>query len=262
MARSWTAFARGPSPRARGSLVVRDEGVAGLGSIPACAGKPRSRCRRGRRSRVHPRVRGEAPFGTAPWTASQGPSPRARGSHGDGGGSVSHGGSIPACAGKPASGSRIRGGPRVHPRVRGEAQLDDGRLVYHYGPSPRARGSPPPPSDQLAPHGSIPACAGKPGGYISPESRNWVHPRVRGEACHVVGMNWPHPGPSPRARGSPNREGPYALAPRSIPACAGKPPGRPGPGGRARVHPRVRGEASVKTLTNLRLFSCQRAAAC
>ena len=54
------AGGRGPSPRVRGSLVYHPLQPHRHGSIPACAGKPRSTSRTCRSMRVHPRVCGEA----------------------------------------------------------------------------------------------------------------------------------------------------------------------------------------------------------
>ena len=96
-----STFAWGPSPRARGSPRKPHPPSAASGSIPACAGKPRRHRREVPLVGVHPRVRGEA--GTASWstTPSEGPSPRARGSHRRSIGSRAPMRSIPACAGKP-----------------------------------------------------------------------------------------------------------------------------------------------------------------
>ena len=120
---TWTPpYSTGPSPRARGSQVDRQARWHGDGSIPACAGKPR---------RTHTR------------RTRRGPSPRARGSRWTRSEYGYRQGSIPACAGKPSFAlSRTKRCTRVHPRVRGEAEL---RLGIPNGQP-----------------GSIPACAGKP----------------------------------------------------------------------------------------------------
>ena len=54
------SFVKGPSPRVRGSLLPSSPIVPRLGSIPACAGKPRIPRTAPRGSGVHPRVCGEA----------------------------------------------------------------------------------------------------------------------------------------------------------------------------------------------------------
>ena len=51
----------GLSPRVRGNLPHCRAGLAGMGSIPACTGKPRRRIAQGPSGRVYPRVYGETP---------------------------------------------------------------------------------------------------------------------------------------------------------------------------------------------------------
>ena len=148
----------GLSPRVRGSLGPAKTTAIAVGSIPACAGKPRPEC------------------------ASSADYP---------------GGSIPACAGKPSAprrplrcsgmglSPRVRGSLgrqprpardrrcRVYPRVCGEANLIP---VDHRdrgpGLSPRVRGSHVVGVDSAQSTGSIPACAGKP-----------VHAGLLGRQC-------------------------------------------------------------------------------
>ena len=111
------------------------------------------------------------------------------------------------------------------------------------GPSPRVRGSRPVPFGASSPHGSIPACAGKPASSICPLVMVRVHPRVCGEASRERMSELFSRGPSPRVRGS-LRAGPRQRdRPGSIPACAGKPCGRARRTRVAGVHPRVCGEA-------------------
>ena len=74
-----------------------DEG----GSIPACAGKPRSCGRPASIQRVHPRVCGETPELRPAGVHPEGPSPRVRGNLFLHRLDVLRVGSIPACAGKP-----------------------------------------------------------------------------------------------------------------------------------------------------------------
>ena len=131
----------GRSPRARGSH-RRSLGGRNLhGSIPACAGKPSGKGCPIVRSRVDPRVRGEATATSGRRPAVMGRSPRARGSRPAHHPARDVCGSIPACAGKPWS--RPIGGTTlgVDPRVRGEARRIDRVRVARDGRSPRARGS-------------------------------------------------------------------------------------------------------------------------
>jgi len=94
---------RGPSPRARGSRVVKLPVVVLAGSIPACAGQSPRRLIRSSVSRVHPRVRGAVDCARASGRRQVGPSPRARGSrvYSEFGSHLM--GSIPACAGQSRS---------------------------------------------------------------------------------------------------------------------------------------------------------------
>ena len=112
---------QGPSPRARGSLLLDCYRMPHPGSIPACAGKPVCTAQRSRTSWVHPRVRGEADWRGMGTAANQGPSPRARGSPVLAASTERLPGSIPACAGKPGEEKVYRTLDKVHPRVRGEA---------------------------------------------------------------------------------------------------------------------------------------------
>ena len=156
------AVVGGPSPRVRGSRRPAHTIRGSLGSIPACAGKPRRRPSRSRSGAVHPRVCGEAPRRGGPRWSASGPSPRVRGSRARPIiPSIAHG-SIPACAGKPASASGGQRGCGVHPRVCGEACRPRLRPRARAGPSPRVRGSPGRGTGAQLSVWSIPACAGKP----------------------------------------------------------------------------------------------------
>ena len=138
---------------------------------------------------------------------------------------------------------------QVHPRVCGEARSRRFAALGTAGPSPRVRGSRLRGRRGDGGEGSIPACAGKPAGWrVATEVRR-VHPRVCGEAAGPRHHHDPARGPSPRVRGSPPGGRGGCAAPGSIPACAGKPWFCRPATSRARVHPRVCGEASVKLLT-------------
>ena len=193
------------------------------GSIPACAGKPSSSVRVDAMSRVHPRVCGEAVGYSALGVCVSGPSPRVRGSRSHTPVGICWPGSIPACAGKPASGSGALATRAVHPRVCGEAWLFAPAIASITGPSPRVRGSPEPRHAEPLQSRSIPACAGKPTHKDGRLINTRVHPRVCGEAVATVQIAVQPDGPSPRVRGSRcvfRGDGAYLG---SIPACAGKP---------------------------------------
>ena len=235
----------GPSPRVRGSRVLLGPLATPLRSIPACAGKPS--CGRPTRapSAVHPRVCGEALLSTEDYANLQGPSPRVRGSRRLRLRGRPPPGSIPACAGKPASTSSARTTSTVHPRVCGEASQISRCASANPGPSPRVRGSHPAAQLGDLAAGSIPACAGKPTGDAAQASARAVHPRVCGEAMAASALRAWELGPSPRVRGSPRRTRSPGWWAGSIPACAGKPLTTTIPPQYRKVHPRVCGEAAL-----------------
>ena len=152
----------GPSPRVRGILGAVLGGGPGGGSIPACAGNPRTTAPTTPRSRVHPRVCGESTADSEPPLDTEGPSPRVRGIRPGVAGRVARRGSIPACAGNPRACPGRRRMPRVHPRVCGESAGWWRRGSVAPGPSPRVRGIPALDEALGGPGGSIPACAGNP----------------------------------------------------------------------------------------------------
>ena len=236
----------GPSPRVRGSRAQDPRAVRAHGSIPACAGKPPGAPCTCTPTRVHPRVCGEAPAGTSTPILTEGPSPRVRGSRRLPRPAGGPAGSIPACAGKPGKSCASASKRRVHPRVCGEAMLSVGETRPCRGPSPRVRGSPGPSSLRRRRRGSIPACAGKPPAGSPACSLAGVHPRVCGEAAYWLPVPPDTRGPSPRVRGSLGDAFSRPPAPRSIPACAGKPCAPPDCRSWTTVHPRVCGEADVR----------------
>ena len=110
----------GSSPLTRGK---HDDGVApsaGVGLIPAHAGKtcPPPRCPA--RRRAHPRSRGENKPTRRPPGTSTGSSPLTRGKPQTGDQDSDQAGLIPAHAGKTGSAARSSGARRAHPRSRGE----------------------------------------------------------------------------------------------------------------------------------------------
>ncbi len=231
----------GPSPRARGSPHDAFAWRIPHRSIPACAGltEPPTPTRWTRP--VHPRVRGAHRPLWVPIPAPGGPSPRARGSPHDAfAWRIPHR-SIPACAGLTTSAVSAGTVSAVHPRVRGAHPRDATAEPDAPGPSPRARGSRSPGRRGGGGRRSIPACAGLTPRATSSWRAPSVHPRVRGahtSACRTDDMGV---GPSPRARGSPDRERLSRTRPRSIPACAGLTASARRRGRSWAVHPRVRG---------------------
>ena len=171
---------QGLSPRVRGNRDALQPAVALQGSIPACAGEPRSPGRRFPASRVYPRVCGgtRPPLYRSP--SRIGLSPRVRGNPGRRRCWRRARRSIPACAGEPGMEIRRTAGAEVYPRVCGGTHRLRTVRPDGGGLSPRVRGNP---ALGYAPHPghrSIPACAGEPllpGYAIAPPE---VYPRVCG----------------------------------------------------------------------------------
>ena len=100
---SWLVMAApGLSPRVRGSLIGQGPQVKLNGSIPACAGEPRSVWATASETAVYPRVCGGAEIIGKEAAANRGLSPRVRGSPQQDLVETQDHRSIPACAGEPA----------------------------------------------------------------------------------------------------------------------------------------------------------------
>ncbi len=214
---------QGLSPRVRGSRVVWAVGRRGVGSIPACTGKPLCVWRRPTRPPVYPRVYGEAADRPGGAHHSSGLSPRVRGSRRMYGPVVFSVRSIPACTGKPPVASTSGSQGMVYPRVYGEAGKCGEIRATAMGLSPRVRGSPLPLASHDFAWRSIPACTGKPQLPDYRSSRSQVYPRVYGEAPVELAISPVACGLSPRVRGSRQKPTDSASTDRSIPACTGKP---------------------------------------
>ena len=211
----------GSSPRARGTRGrARARGAAGR-FIPACAGNTFSTPPTPRFTPVHPRVRGEHYSNDQTKQATDGSSPRARGTLLPVACGPYHGRFIPACAGNTASG-RLRSLPRaVHPRVRGEHSSPYRNAGTDGGSSPRARGTHQRRARTAAHPRFIPACAGNTPTPRRTDSSRAVHPRVRGEHGVSPSRLEAQVGSSPRARGTRVPQCWPARPSRFIPACAG-----------------------------------------
>ena len=98
-----TRSPRGLSPRVRGNLTASLSPVPEDRSIPACAGEPRPPSGRPRCPRVYPRVCGGTTEQPKLNGTNRGLSPRVRGNPRRVAGVPGPPGSIPACAGEPAS---------------------------------------------------------------------------------------------------------------------------------------------------------------
>ena len=118
--------------------------------------------RRARAMKVYPRVCGGTAVGALLALVAGGLSPRVRGNQGEARPARGSPGSIPACAGEPASRKAAGHSPGVYPRVCGGTQVDAALTDKRHGLSPRVRGNPHQAgAPELVPR-SIPACAGEP----------------------------------------------------------------------------------------------------
>ena len=132
-------------------------------------------------------------------------------------------GSIPACAGEPRRSRRRRAACQVYPRVCGGTDQPLFPAPSFEGLSPRVRGNPVSALAKDGQPGSIPACAGEPGGAEGRRAALRVYPRVCGGTGWSRGTQGSIAGLSPRVRGNPGVPGLPRRSERSIPACAGEP---------------------------------------
>ena len=231
----------GSSPHARGAPKFNLADSAPGGIIPACAGSTRTRRPSRRRSRDHPRMRGEHLSMTRTAFRLGGSSPHARGAHTVEviderlGGSSPHArgapdllavnrgvdGIIPACAGSTKCYPPFCYAVRDHPRMRGEHLVARLPMLSTRGSSPHARGAPDQCITSCMPFGIIPACAGSTTAFSASTPKSRDHPRMRGE--HDKGEADPgiDMGSSPHARGAQPVDLRAVGEVGIIPACAG-----------------------------------------
>ena len=231
----------GLSPRVRGNPELQPPQRGRRGSIPACAGEPSSASIQNRTLVVYPRVCGGTRRPRRCRRAGPGLSPRVRGNRRQGAAAVGGIRSIPACAGEPKSG-RARTAPKqVYPRVCGGTQRRLAGATLLSGLSPRVRGNRVSSSRQPQEGGSIPACAGEPGGQLCNCIAAEVYPRVCGGTNPASNRPPAGTGLSPRVRGNQPDVDYNTQAIRSIPACAGEPRDGASAHCRLAVYPRVCG---------------------
>ena len=217
------------------------------GSIPACAGEP-TRCSTGSPAPgVYPRVCGGTSFREDPNTPIEGLSPRVRGNPRGRTGSGAHGGSIPACAGEPASPHDLRQPAGVYPRVCGGTCPATALNAKVVGLSPRVRGNPSEVDLEGERVGSIPACAGEPLRAFIRRPPSRVYPRVCGGTARPALHRESPGGLSPRVRGNLRNPGVPEHPAGSIPACAGEPGSSAGSRCPCWVYPRVCGGTAPPT---------------
>ena len=242
----------GLSPRVRGNPARRPVVHQQAGSIPACAGEPKSGLTTGAWTSVYPRVCGGTPSIIAGKSRRSGLSPRVRGNRMQ---SVQQPvciGSIPACAGEPPHIVTRGDSIGVYPRVCGGTNAPRTAMTIAQGLSPRVRGNPQINVRRVYAQRSIPACAGEPLWLRRRMLSRRVYPRVCGGTSTDAVHTMRQPGLSPRVRGNPNTTRPVMYQVRSIPACAGEPRSAGPPGGRSRVYPRVCGGTPPAMATSRR----------
>ena len=154
----------GLSPRVRGNRKAAGRRRTSLRSIPACAGEPSETRGSTSGEPVYPRVCGGTGMAVVVGEVGAGLSPRVRGNPRRGAGASAAPRSIPACAGEPGEGRRIPDAATVYPRVCGGTVVRRGNPDGAGGLSPRVRGNHRKSYAFSTCRGSIPACAGEPGG--------------------------------------------------------------------------------------------------
>ena len=154
--------AAGLSPRVRGNRLSRVGIMRRGGSIPACAGEPKSGHSMTSAPRVYPRVCGGTPASLRDAMLAAGLSPRVRGNLLAVVAPPGVCGSIPACAGEPLSFHIRKSVCRVYPRVCGGTDGGVQVGVALGGLSPRVRGNHARLRVPVRLSRSIPACAGEP----------------------------------------------------------------------------------------------------
>ena len=132
----------GLSPRVRGNPTCRAIWKTRSRSIPARAGEPHLRHRRGRGAQVYPRACGGTRTIYSRPGAWTGLSPRVRGNPGFPLHDAGIDGSIPARAGEPDAESGTRTVLTVYPRACGGTGYSVATWVWAHGLSPRVRGNP------------------------------------------------------------------------------------------------------------------------
>ena len=154
-------------------------------------------------------------------------------------------GITPACAGKRCGARLAAGHRRDHPRVCGEKLALNVIPNSIKGSPPRVRGKDASKALGEAGGGITPACAGKRGWTMVPESTSRDHPRVCGEKSPLSKESVLEWGSPPRVRGKVFNKLANGEPARITPACAGK--SRTAGRGRRhyRDHPRVCGDKSI-----------------
>ena len=241
----------GSSPLARGGRRNTDPQLAGIGLIPAGAGRTGGRAPERTGHRAHPRWRGADLLLESVVTKKLGSSPLARGGPQRDPRDVRSTGLIPAGAGRTSVRGPAAWSGRAHPRWRGADDPPAMRRRVATGSSPLARGGPACVQRLLDGQGLIPAGAGRTLTRRPSRVTNRAHPRWRGADDGLgIAMDC-FLGSSPLARGGLCRRSQGGGQPGLIPAGAGRTDvwrPRRGPDG---AHPRWRGADMTQLLPML-----------
>ena len=262
----------GSSPHARGTPDIAIVALLDERFIPACAGNAAYPQFIAHDHRVHPRMRGERTHRHKGIDLYIGSSPHARGTHPRPCRHLCPFRFIPACAGNARALFAAALRAAVHPRMRGERSSPQLMTQWPPGSSPLARGTRRGRGDLPQWRRGIPAGAGPAGSRWTGSSARTVHPRMRGERVRNQGAHYSVArfipacagnaqsvlcglhmvaGSSPHARGTPHRRATHSLLRRFIPACAGNACHARQSTRFPTVHPRMRGERTVKRQTIL-----------
>ena len=232
----------GSSPLTRGKRRFGRGLGATAGLIPAHAGKTDRvesvRCD----MPAHPRSRGENFSQCSSARLSAGSSPLTRGKPRASPRRRSYAGLIPAHAGKTTWPPVWIEASWAHPRSRGENAGKAKVCPLIAGSSPLTRGKHMIVATPGRMRGLIPAHAGKTRSTPSANSRDWAHPRSRGENPFRLRSRAAAAGSSPLTRGKLPRPAEGTDRERLIPAHAGKTHPSFGTNEGTPAHPRSRGE--------------------
>ena len=238
----------GSSPHMRGTLAHLLPSADELRFIPAWAGNARCPVAAETSSTVHPRIRGERHLVTRMDPCQDGSSPHVRGTPTAPEAETLRSRFIPACARNAREGAPSAKNGSVHPRIRGERAGPGSDRTKPVGSSPHARGTRQGLTREPGRHRFILACAGNACAGRPRLPQSAVHPRMCGECLPAASTASILIGSSPHVRGTPPGYRLPAAQRRSIPACAGNAPGRPGNAPLSAVHPRMRGERDRPTI--------------
>ena len=195
--------------------------LAGMGSIPALAGEPRSGRSCPHPSGVYPRAGGGTQGVQRLARHWPGLSPRRRGNRLERHGDAPDWGSIPAQAGEPSAATVATPIIRVYPRAGGGTDVNPVNACSSTGLSPRRRGNPRRPLPPGGHRGSIPAQAGEPATGTSTCRSSRVYPRAGGGTTNAARGYTNAMGLSPRRRGNPGPNGNSSRPPRVYPRAGG-----------------------------------------